>query len=236
MTRKPSDDRTSGPATPGDLLARAHRRGDQLRLRRRVAIGGTAAALAAALAVPLSLAGGRGPAQRVVQVASPSATTQASTASQPTTLPSSPTSRESNGTSPSSVPPSTIMTAPSAGTTIAPTSTTTPASQTTRTVTDADNGQTISIAVGSTLIVQLAADNWTVGPSSDPTVLPMQGTPKQQHTSCFPGGTCGTTTATFRADKAGQAQVSASRIYCGEAIRCNPSAPGSWSITVQVTG
>lgn len=236
MTRKPSDDRTSEPATPRDLLARARRRGDQLRLHRRVAIGGTAAALAAALAVPLSLAGGGGPAPRVVQVANPSGTTQAPSATQPTTLPSAPTSREANGTSPSSVPNSTAVTAPSATTPIPATFTTVPTGPTTRTVTDADSGHTISIAAGSILIVQLAADNWTIGPSSDLTVLPMQGTRQQQHTSCFPGGTCGTTTATFRAEKAGRAQVSASRIYCGEAIRCNPSAPGSWSITVEVTG
>lgn len=235
MTRKPSDDSTSGPATPGELLARARRRGDQLRLRRRVAIGGTAAALAAALAVPLSLAGGGGPAQPVVQVANPSGTTQAPSATQPTTPPSSRTSRGTTGTSPSSVPTSTTVTAPSTSSTLAPTSTTTPAGPTTRTVTDADNGHTISIAAGSTLIVQLAADNWTIGPSSQPTVLAMQGMPNQQHTSCFPGGTCGTTTATFRAERAGQAQVSANRAYCGEAIMCQPSTD-SWSMTVQVTG
>ena len=241
MTRKPSDQPT-GPASPSELLARARRRGAQIKLHRRVAAGAASAAVAAGLAVPLSLAAG-GSTRHVVQVAGPSTTNQAAsrTTSPPQSIgATSPTAPAPTGTTVRTVVRQTPVSTTNSGTpttrtTPAPVSTTVPAGPTTRTVGDSNNGQTISIAVGSTLIVQLNADNWTIPPSSQPAVLAMEGTPVQQRQPCVPGGTCGTTTATFHAQQAGQAEVFASRTYCGEAIMCQPSTD-SWSITVQVTG
>ena len=117
-----------------------------------------------------------------------------------------------------------------------PVTTTTVAAPVTLTLTDTDSGRTVTVPDGSTVIVKLAADNWTIHDSSDPAVLAMQGAPAQQRADCgYPGGTCGSTRATFRADSAGRATVTAGRSYCGEAIRCTPKT-GAWSVTVVVTG
>ncbi|GAC1634677.1 MAG: hypothetical protein NVS4B2_21600 [Chloroflexota bacterium] len=52
-------------------------------------------------------------------------------------------------------------------------------------------------------------------------------------TTC-PYGGCGTVTAKFRAAKAGTAQVSATRVSCGEAMGCTGAA-ASYRLTVRVT-
>ena len=111
-----------------------------------------------------------------------------------------------------------------------------PASPTpSRVLDNSDNGATVSVAVGETVIVRLSADNWTIAPSTNPAVLRMTGTPRQRRDPrCVPGGTCGTTRASFIAVGQGQAVLSASRSYCGEAILCTP-ATDSWSVTVDVT-
>ena len=226
------------PTDPSELLEKARRRGTQIRRRRRaLGTAGSAAVAVIAIALPLSLTSG-GSRQHLVQVGTPATSIlPATTANSPATVttegPAStlarPTSTipQSSGTTVATRP--TII--PTTGQT---TSTTTVAGSKNPTVGDANNGQTISISLGSTLTVQLNADNWIIGPSSRPDVLAMQGAPSQQRAPCVPGGTCGTTTATFRAEQAGQAVVSASRSYCGEAIRCQPSTD-AWSITVQVT-
>ena len=112
---------------------------------------------------------------------------------------------------------------------------TTPASSTTsRVVGDSDNGRTVSVPVGDVVVVRLSADNWTISPSTNPAVLRMTGTQRQRRSPrCVPGGTCGTTTASFTALQKGVAVLRASRNYCGEAIRCTP-ATDSWSVTVDV--
>ena len=104
-----------------------------------------------------------------------------------------------------------------------------------RVVGDSDNGGTVSVTVGDVVIVRLSADNWTIEPSTNPAVLRMTGTPRQRRDPrCVPGGTCGTTRASFTALQQGQAVLRASRTYCGEAILCTP-ATDSWSVTVDVT-
>jgi hypothetical protein len=240
MTREPSENPTATP-TPEEILERARRRGEQIKLHRRIATGFGAAALAAAIVVPLSVSGA-GQGQRLVQVAGQPTTSQPSTSTSTRTQvtePYSPTIPVSHngGTTVGTSPVPVAVSSPTTATTGPGGTTSVPSGPTTMTVTDSNNGQTITLAVGSTLIVKLGADNWTIAPASQPAVLAMQGTPQNHPTPCgYPGGTCGTTTATFRAEQPGVAQVSASRTYCGEAIRCNPGAPGSWSITVQVVG
>ena len=104
-----------------------------------------------------------------------------------------------------------------------------------RVVGNGDNGGTVSVAVGDVVIVRLSADNWTIAPSTNAAVLRTTGAQRQRRDPrCVPGGTCGTTRASFTALQQGSAVLSASRNYCGEAILCTP-ATDSWSVTVQVT-
>lgn len=231
------------PTTPSELLERARSRGARIRTRRRLAgATGVAAVALAAIVLPVSLTGGPG-GRHVVQVA-----TEAGTSTLPPSAASSPETTTRSGpetailqptaTTATSVARATVTTptisSPTTRNASQTTPTTVPTATASRTVTNADNGQSVSIRVGSTLVVRLAADNWMIGPSSQPSVLAMQGTPNQQATPCgYPGGVCGSTTATFLAQMPGQAQVSASRYYCGEAIRCTPSSD-SWLITVTV--
>ena len=99
---------------------------------------------------------------------------------------------------------------------------------------DADNGKTITVPLGHVLVVTLNASNWTFSATSNPAVLSQTGATTQQRTPCVPGGTCGTTTATFTPHQTGSSQVIATRNYCGEAIQCTP-ATDHWAIAVSVT-
>jgi hypothetical protein len=88
---------------------------------------------------------------------------------------------------------------------------------------DAQNGQSVRMHAGEVLRLTLDTTAWTFEPPSDQSVLQPQGeavvspAPKGQ---CFPGMNCGTTTARFKALKAGTASVTATRLSCGEARRC----------------
>jgi hypothetical protein len=237
-----------GPSSTGELLARARQRGAQIRRRHllaRAAVGAGGAAVV--LVVVFSLTASGSGSQRIQVVAPPtsatitplvapstSATITPATAAlrapATTELPSTPSTAVTDARgSTISVPgqPSTTVTREATATTAAL------RPPETITVTDTDSGKTLSLPVGTTLIVKLSADNWTVGPATNPAVLRMNGQPTQSPSSCIPGGTCGTTTASFSAEQVGQAQVSASRDYCGEAIRCTPPVD-AWSITLQV--
>jgi hypothetical protein len=52
--------------------------------------------------------------------------------------------------------------------------------------------------------------------------------------SCLPGIGCGVTTAWYKALSAGSATVSASRVSCGEALRC-VGKQGAYRVTVVVS-
>jgi len=58
--------------------------------------------------------------------------------------------------------------------------------------------------------------------SSDTAVLSQVSgpSPQPQRSGCVPGGGCGTVTAVYRGTAPGQAQVTASRTSCGEAMGC----------------
>ena len=240
MAPTPSD---PTPTNPSELLSRARSRGAHIRRRRRLAgATGVATMALAAIILPLSL-NSRPGGQHLVQVAPEPGTstlpptgsghpeTTTSLGQESTFAPTTSTATTSFERAPITNP---NKSSPATRDTRETTPTTVSMAASSKTVTDADNGQTLSIRVGSALVVQLAADNWIIGPSSDPSALAMQGTPIQQATPCgYPGGVCGSTTATFLARMPGQAQVSANRYYCGEAIRCT-SASDSWIITVNI--
>jgi hypothetical protein len=101
-------------------------------------------------------------------------------------------------------------------------------------VTDAANGQTVTIAQGHTLTVTLGSTYWMFNGSSNPAVLQQEGQATYKSGICAPGIGCGTATMRFRTIAPGRADVTASRTSCGEALACGP-LEGSFRITVVVT-
>jgi hypothetical protein len=103
-------------------------------------------------------------------------------------------------------------------------------------VNEADNGQSVTVAVGSEVTLRLANTYWQVQASSDPAVLALVSGPTASGvapSACLPGMGCGIVTATFRALKQGQATITASRTTCGEALMCTGSA-GAYEVTIIV--
>src|SRR5271157_5658595 len=102
---------------------------------------------------------------------------------------------------------------------------------------EADNGRTLSVSVGSTVTLVLHNTYWVVHASSDPSVLVMVGQPVYSGAGtmvCIPGAGCGTVTTSFMAVAPGSAVISASRTSCGEALMC-VSGAGTFEVTVVVT-
>jgi hypothetical protein len=110
-----------------------------------------------------------------------------------------------------------------------------PRATTTKTVSDRDNGKTIVLHVGDRLKVVLASTYWTIHPSSNVAVLRADGRPviKGRLRGCVPGEGCGTATQLFAATSPGKVTVGASRISCGEALRCT-GGQGFYKISVVV--
>jgi hypothetical protein len=106
----------------------------------------------------------------------------------------------------------------------------------TLTVTQADNGRSVSMHVGQSLVVQLNSTYWMVSGSSDPVVLAQQGSEQIAPSpgGCVPGQGCGTVTASFEAIRAGHSVVTASRSVCGEVVLC-ASGQRTFSVAVQVS-
>jgi len=105
-------------------------------------------------------------------------------------------------------------------------------------VTQADNGRTLAVPVGSEVTLELGSTYWQVGDSSDPAVLALVSGPNASAAAmgaCVPGGGCGTVTAVFRALAPGRATITASRTTCGEAMRCT-GTDGAYEVTVVVGG
>jgi hypothetical protein len=131
------------------------------------------------------------------------------------TTPSSATSAAA-GNSASAGPPSPPATA---GSTAAPN---------TVQLTFADSGKTITVHVGSTLHVALNSTYWTFQPVTAPQLLKLDATamvPPSPGTCAHqvPGSGCGTQTADYTALATGQTSVAATRVNCGEAMRCTGS-------------
>lgn len=101
---------------------------------------------------------------------------------------------------------------------------------------DNQNGASITMRPGQTLLVTLGSTYWTIQGSSDSQVLAPVGAAVISPQSCDapPGSGCGTVSQEFRAAGSGMAQVTASRVSCGEAMRCVGPA-GQYQLHVQVT-
>jgi hypothetical protein len=103
------------------------------------------------------------------------------------------------------------------------------------TASDAENGRAITVHVGDRVSVILHSTYWNVAGSSNAAVMAPEGSPtvSPKPSGCVPGQGCGTVTAVFVATAPGTAQITASRISCGEALRCSGSA-GIYRLTVTV--
>jgi hypothetical protein len=93
-----------------------------------------------------------------------------------------------------------------------------------------------SRSAGQRLEVRLSSTYWVFGSSSNNAVLRSAGpqVASPQPSGCVPGGGCGVVTATFEAITAGQADVTAARTSCGEALRCT-AEQSKYRLTVSVT-
>jgi predicted secreted protein len=103
-------------------------------------------------------------------------------------------------------------------------------------LTEADRGNTVTLATGERATLVLNSTYWTVQDSSDPAVLRRDAEPtvQSQPHGCVPGGGCGTVTAAFTAVGSGSAMIVATRTSCGEAMGCTGGA-GLYQVRVRVS-
>jgi hypothetical protein len=97
-------------------------------------------------------------------------------------------------------------------------------------------GQTLTVAVGTTIKVTLHSTYWTVAQGSPADVLALVAPPVYSAAgavACVPGSGCGTVIATFRALAPGRATITATRTSCGEAMQCI-GGNGAFDVTVIV--
>ncbi len=104
------------------------------------------------------------------------------------------------------------------------------------TVTEANNGQTVSMHDGDVLVATLASTYWQFNRPTgvliaDRTTAVVAG---GAHCPTYPGSGCGTVTQRYRATNAGTGTASASRTSCGEALPCS-AEQSRWRITVHVS-
>jgi hypothetical protein len=107
-------------------------------------------------------------------------------------------------------------------------------------VRDGANGRTVTITVGEHLEVILGSTYWTVQGSSHPRVLRQDGptTLLPRPADCaanIPGLGCVPVRTDFSALAPGTTVITASRVSCGEALRCMPSQE-HYTLTVVVRG
>src|SRR5882724_4079053 len=100
---------------------------------------------------------------------------------------------------------------------------------------ESDNGHTLDVHFGDTLMVTLHSTYWTIEPSDgfilDPQGIPQTSTTSPTCTHTIPGSGCGTVTETYNIGHVGTSTVKAHRTSCGEALRCTGTA-GDWSLKV----
>ncbi len=107
-------------------------------------------------------------------------------------------------------------------------------------VRDGANGHTVALKVGQRLEVVLGSDYWNMQGSSAPRVLRQDGATTTLPTppDCAaqpPGMGCTPIRTDFSALAPGTAVITASRVSCGEAMRCPPGKE-HYSLTVVVQG
>ena len=102
---------------------------------------------------------------------------------------------------------------------------------------DGGNGSTVTLHKGDTLVVRLHSTYWHIAAPQAGGVLTLvdravHAVPIDSR-RCVPGAGCGTVVATFRAQRAGQVEVRASRMTCGEAMGCT-RAQSHYELTLVV--
>ncbi|HEU5003709.1 MAG TPA: hypothetical protein VFW71_13165 [Actinomycetota bacterium] len=101
---------------------------------------------------------------------------------------------------------------------------------------DSANGSTLHVTVGTRIEVELGSTYWGFNPPSNPAVLeptPHIGPLPMVMCPMIPGSGCGFAAQDYLAQAPGTSVISASRVSCGEALRCTGTA-GDFSVTVVV--
>jgi predicted secreted protein len=99
---------------------------------------------------------------------------------------------------------------------------------TTKTISEAENGKTISVKSGTALTIELQSTFWDgtktknlvqVKPSE---IIPITPSPTAAVGCQHPGSGCGTIKWFYKVKKKGLATFSATRTSCGEVLQCTP--------------
>lgn len=103
--------------------------------------------------------------------------------------------------------------------------------------TEGDDGTTLTLHQGDTLLLDLHSTYWKLAPPAGNALsqigkVDYAGKPVEAR-DCVPGAGCGTIEAKYRARQPGRAQIHAMRTTCGEALRCS-ARTGSFQLTVVV--
>ena len=105
-------------------------------------------------------------------------------------------------------------------------------------LTDSSKGRTVVVTPGTKVVVVLHSTYWSLQRVVATNVIRQVGGTSTigvapgSH-SCVPGQGCGTVSALFVANHAGTYRLHASRVSCGEALRCS-TAQSSWTVTIRV--
>ena len=102
------------------------------------------------------------------------------------------------------------------------------------TISEADNGRTVSAHTGDGVIAVLHSTYWSFDPPSRDGITPDgPATVTPDLRGCVPGSGCGTATARYRIVATGQTTLSAHRNSCGEALACT-GGQGDWTVIIDV--
>ncbi|MFI5282991.1 MAG: hypothetical protein ACHQ0J_07665 [Candidatus Dormibacterales bacterium] len=102
---------------------------------------------------------------------------------------------------------------------------------------DAQNGLSVPVQVGDVVTVSLGSTAWTFDALPASSILRLDAEPSVSAApfgQCPPGVGCGTTAARYTALRPGAAVITASRVSCGEAMRCVGPA-GAYRVTIAVS-
>ncbi|MGB8651073.1 MAG: hypothetical protein WCD35_10475 [Mycobacteriales bacterium] len=101
-------------------------------------------------------------------------------------------------------------------------------------VDESANGTQVQLRVGDHLDVALAGTYWQLAAPTGKVLTPGPLPSSSPQPPCRPVGSgCGSTAADYVATTAGTATVQATRVSCGEALRCTPDK-SHWALTVTV--
>ena len=110
-----------------------------------------------------------------------------------------------------------------------------PAPVPTTVITNANNGQTVTVRAGTPISLVLDSTYWKSDGSSNPAAVAVTGAPVYHPLNGgIPGLGTGTVTVALEAVAPGHSVLSASRTVCGEALACRLSEQ-HFSVTVLVT-